>query len=90
MDFPEQCVNLEQIGSGMRDFCFEVAWRKSSVSLLHRATVTLLLQGALLGEGVPQADLRNGCCLLGQTQCWPCSPPPVPEEGLYPILCNSY
>lgn len=37
MDFPEQCVNLEQIGSGSRGFCFEVAWRKSPLpnSLSH-------------------------------------------------------
>lgn len=60
------------------------------LSLIHWATITLLLQWVLLGEGVPWADLRNGCCLLVQTQCWPCSPSPVPEEGLYLILCNSY
>lgn len=88
MDFPEQCVNLEQTGSGMRDFCFEVAWRKSSVSLMHGATVTLLLQWVLLREGVPQADLRNACWV--RHNAGPVLLPPVPEEGLYPILCNSY
>lgn len=46
MTFPEWLVNLEQITSGMRDFCFEVAWRKISFPLTHWTPSPRWLEGS--------------------------------------------
>lgn len=50
MTFPERLVNLEQITSGMRDFCFEVAWRNISFPLTHWTPSPCWLEGSAGGR----------------------------------------
>lgn len=91
MTFPEWLVNLEQITSGMRDFCCEVAWRKISFPLTHWTPSPRWLEGSAGGrfslsrfeKWLLPAASNNTSPVLS-------SYPSVPEEGLHRILCNSY
>lgn len=94
MTFPEWLVNLEQITSGMRDFCFEVAWRKISFSLNSLNSLnpfTPLAGGFCWWKVLPkQVWEMPAACWFKHTSPVLSSYPSVPEEGVHRILCNSY
>lgn len=92
MTFPEHCVNLGQIYSGMRDFCSEVAWRKISLSLIHWATFLLLAGVLRWWKVLPKQiwEMAAACWFRHNAVPVLSSSPCVPEEGLHLILCNSY
>ena len=92
MAFPEQCVSLEQISCGMRDFCFEVTWRKISFFLTPWAPITLLAGVFCWWEVLPKQTWEIAAACWFKRNAIPVlsSSHSVPEGGLHLILCNSY